>query len=141
MKLERNETAEESRCDLRNLRPVKRFVNNPSFVLFHYNHHQNQLSSTFLTFTTLCLPNSQEFERTPQMASSELPSIEKLDSRDEKRKNVVLEDRAGIEEEYPSSFRLLAVVIALVLSMFLASLDMTIIATAIPKITGMSTTM
>lgn len=41
-------------------------------------------------------------------------------------------------EEYPSSFRLLAVIIALVLSMFLASLDMTIIATAIPKITGMS---
>lgn len=38
-------------------------------------------------------------------------------------------------EEYPSSFRLLAVIIALVLSMFLASLDMTIIATAIPKIT------
>ncbi|KAK5002433.1 hypothetical protein LTR60_007109 [Cryomyces antarcticus] len=39
------------------------------------------------------------------------------------------------EDEYPSSYRLLAVVIALVLSMFLASLDMTIIATAIPRIT------
>jgi hypothetical protein len=75
------------------------------------------------------------------MAFSELPSTEKLDSRDKKENDVVLEDQAEIEEEYPSSFRLLAVVIALVLSMFLASLDMTIIATAIPKITGLSTIM
>jgi hypothetical protein len=70
------------------------------------------------------------------MATSELSSIEKPDSRDEKQHGIMPED--GIGEEYPSSFRLLAVVVALVLSMFLASLDMTIIATAIPKITGMS---
>jgi hypothetical protein len=68
------------------------------------------------------------------MATSELSSIEKPDSRDEKQHGIMPEDGGGIGEEYPSSFRLLA----LVLSMFLASLDMTIIATAIPKITGMS---
>jgi hypothetical protein len=72
------------------------------------------------------------------MATSELSSIEKPDSRDEKQHGIMPEDGGGIGEEYPSSFRLLAVVVALVLSMFLASLDMTIIATAIPKITGMS---
>jgi hypothetical protein len=72
------------------------------------------------------------------MATPELSSIEKPDSRDEKQHGIIHEDGGGIEQEYPSSFRLLAVVVALVLSMFLASLDMTIIATAIPKITGVS---
>jgi len=46
-----------------------------------------------------------------------------------------IEDNKTEEDEHPSSLRLAAVVIALVLSMFLASLDMTIVATAIPKIT------
>ncbi|KZT52970.1 MFS multidrug transporter-like protein [Calocera cornea HHB12733] len=36
---------------------------------------------------------------------------------------------------YPSGFKLLAIVAALVLSIFLAALDMTIVATAIPRIT------
>lgn len=72
------------------------------------------------------------------MTTSELPSIEKSDSRGEIHHDIKPKDEGGTEEEYPSSFRLLAVVVALVLSMFLASLDMTIIATAIPKITGMS---
>lgn len=39
-------------------------------------------------------------------------------------------------EEYPSGTRLVFVVLALVLSIFLVSLDLTIVATAIPKITG-----
>ena len=37
--------------------------------------------------------------------------------------------------EYPSGFRLVVVIIALVLGIFLVSLDLTIVATAIPKIT------
>ena len=37
--------------------------------------------------------------------------------------------------DYPKSFKLFAIVIALVLSIFLVSLDMTIVATAIPRIT------
>ncbi|KAH7381521.1 major facilitator superfamily transporter [Pyrenochaeta sp. MPI-SDFR-AT-0127] len=44
-------------------------------------------------------------------------------------------DETKEEDEYPSSWRLASVVVALVLSMFLASLDMTIVGTAIPKIT------
>ena len=39
-------------------------------------------------------------------------------------------------EEYPSGTRLVFVVLALVLSIFLVSLDLTIVATAIPKVTG-----
>ncbi|KZF23703.1 MFS multidrug transporter-like protein [Xylona heveae TC161] len=41
----------------------------------------------------------------------------------------------GEEDEYPKGFKLAAVVLALILSVFLAALDMTIIATAIPRIT------
>ena len=37
--------------------------------------------------------------------------------------------------DYPKSFKLFSIVIALVLSIFLVSLDMTIVATAIPRIT------
>jgi MFS transporter, DHA2 family, glioxin efflux transporter len=39
-------------------------------------------------------------------------------------------------DEYPSGARLVFIVLALVLSIFLVSLDLTIVATAIPKITG-----
>ncbi|CAI4217602.1 unnamed protein product [Parascedosporium putredinis] len=39
------------------------------------------------------------------------------------------------EGEYPTGFRLVATILALIFSIFLASLDMTIVATAIPKIT------
>jgi hypothetical protein len=70
------------------------------------------------------------------MATSELSSIDKPNSRGEKQHGIKPEDEGG--EGYLSCFRLLAVVVALVLSMFLASLDMTIITTAIPKITGVS---
>ena len=43
--------------------------------------------------------------------------------------------RANDENEYPGSLKLVSVVVALVLAVFLASLDMNIIATAIPRIT------
>ncbi|KAM5347630.1 hypothetical protein ACJ41O_007454 [Fusarium nematophilum] len=54
-----------------------------------------------------------------------------------KSSNEAKQDGAAslIEEEYPTGPRLAFVVLALVLSIFLVSLDMTIIATAIPKIT------
>ncbi|KAK0649898.1 major facilitator superfamily-domain-containing protein [Cercophora newfieldiana] len=39
------------------------------------------------------------------------------------------------EPEYPTGWKLLCIIIALILGIFLASLDMTIVATAIPKIT------
>jgi MFS transporter, DHA2 family, glioxin efflux transporter len=43
-----------------------------------------------------------------------------------------------LEVEYASGFKLAVVVMALALSVFLISLDMTIVATAIPKITDVS---
>ncbi|KAK0609497.1 major facilitator superfamily-domain-containing protein [Immersiella caudata] len=39
------------------------------------------------------------------------------------------------ESDYPSSWKLACIILALILGVFLASLDMTIVATAIPKIT------
>jgi MFS family permease len=42
---------------------------------------------------------------------------------------------AAAEEEYPTGFRLAMIVVALVLGIFLVALDLTIVATAIPKIT------
>ncbi|KAH8808033.1 major facilitator superfamily domain-containing protein [Xylogone sp. PMI_703] len=54
--------------------------------------------------------------------------------------NTLKEDDPGVaaangEEEYPTGVRMIFIVVALVLSIFLVSLDMTIVATAIPKIT------
>ena len=45
------------------------------------------------------------------------------------------EAEANDENDYPTSLKLISVVIALVLAVFLASLDMNMIATAIPRIT------
>ena len=42
---------------------------------------------------------------------------------------------ASLRDQLPTNFRLFAIILALVLSMFLVSLDMTIVATAIPRIT------
>ncbi|KZP00729.1 MFS general substrate transporter [Calocera viscosa TUFC12733] len=44
-------------------------------------------------------------------------------------------DSSKEEEEYPSGLRMLAIVTAAAVSIFLSSLDMTIVATAIPRIT------
>jgi hypothetical protein len=46
-----------------------------------------------------------------------------------------LSDDAALPEEYPSAINLVLMFIALILAMFLASLDFTIVGTAIPKIT------
>lgn len=47
-------------------------------------------------------------------------------------------NEVAVEVEYASGFKLGAVVAALALSVFLVSLDLTIVATAIPKITDVS---
>ncbi|TPX11354.1 uncharacterized protein E0L32_001172 [Thyridium curvatum] len=57
---------------------------------------------------------------------------------DKKRQTDDGAEKAAAEEEpvnYPTGFRLTCIILALVLGIFLASLDMTIVATAIPKIT------
>ncbi|KAK1251186.1 hypothetical protein MKX07_005741 [Trichoderma sp. CBMAI-0711] len=58
---------------------------------------------------------------------------------DEKREETTVDSPVQNEEladdEYPSGIKMFFIVLALVLSVFLLSLDMTIVATAIPKIT------
>ncbi|OKL55855.1 hypothetical protein UA08_08883 [Talaromyces atroroseus] len=62
------------------------------------------------------------------------PSDTKLsiDTEKESQKDAPVESE---ENQYPTAMNLVFVVVALILSMFLMALDMTIIATAIPKIT------
>ena len=71
---------------------------------------------------------------TPGVASEKESSKNTTDDGDETQKTPSSDDAKS--EEYPSGTRLVFVVLALVLSIFLVSLDLTIVATAIPKITG-----
>ena len=62
------------------------------------------------------------------------PSTSKEDGKpfnDMEFEDPALQDKT----DYPSSLKLVSVIVALVLAVFLASLDMNIIATAIPRIT------
>jgi len=77
------------------------------------------------------------------VSPSPLPSFtkeEKIDLDDQPTDNEgSLKEPVSTEEdddvEYPTGAKMLAIVVALCLSIFLVALDMTIIATAIPKIT------
>lgn len=69
----------------------------------------------------------------PSNTSTEGSSVQSSEDHDPKPEGVlVTEEEAG---DYPSALALAMVVTALVLSIFLVSLDMTIVATAIPRIT------
>ncbi|KAL7795141.1 major facilitator superfamily domain-containing protein [Trichoderma ceciliae] len=57
------------------------------------------------------------------------------EKRDETAVDAPVQDEELGEDEYPSGVKMFFIVVALVLSVFLLSLDMTIVATAIPKIT------
>ena len=72
--------------------------------------------------------------KTPGVASEKECSKNTTNNGDETQETPRPDD--GKFEEYPSGTRLFFVVLALVLSIFLVSLDLTIVATAIPKITG-----
>lgn len=63
------------------------------------------------------------------------PNFGALNSQEAIGVDLVSQEEEEKHEEYPSSWRLASLVTALVLSMFLASLNMTIIGTAIPRIT------
>ena len=60
------------------------------------------------------------------------PRTDSLKEKDETENAVVVEESL---EEYPKAFKLVVIVVALILTIFLVSLDMTIVATAIPRIT------
>lgn len=69
----------------------------------------------------------------PEKASKYTPTTTDVESnKDSSRdKEVAAQD----DSQYPGTFSLIVIVIALILSIFLVALDMTIVATAIPKIT------
>ncbi|KAK2603369.1 hypothetical protein N8I77_009833 [Diaporthe amygdali] len=92
-------------------------------------------------------PKSEQsdFEQASTRAPSTAPDVE-YDEKKESPGNVTDEEKGDAQKtgtesaqaipvEYPTGIRLVFIVIALVLSVFLVSLDMTIVATAIPKIT------
>ncbi|KAM0246363.1 hypothetical protein ACHAQJ_010257 [Trichoderma viride] len=57
------------------------------------------------------------------------------EKREEKIEDTPVQEEELREDEYPSGLKMFFIVLALVLAVFLLSLDMTIVATAIPKIT------
>ncbi|KAE9375543.1 putative HC-toxin efflux carrier [Stipitochalara longipes BDJ] len=90
---------------------------------------------------SITLAGDKEIGRTA--TPSPRPSFEKeakadlgdtTDQEDGSMRNEVLPEE-DVEGQYPEGLRLACIVIALLLSIFLVSLDMTIVATAIPKIT------
>ncbi|KFY18711.1 hypothetical protein V491_04727, partial [Pseudogymnoascus sp. VKM F-3775] len=78
--------------------------------------------------------SSPDEEKLSKMADS---TIDRLTSNNSvaSSKNDLPADDAVPEAVYPTGFRMAAIVVALALGIFLVSLDMTIVATAIPKIT------
>ncbi|KAH7369278.1 major facilitator superfamily-domain-containing protein [Plectosphaerella cucumerina] len=67
----------------------------------------------------------------PSNNTNDLTTTQPLDEKIE----VISTKQDAPDDEYPSGIKLVAIVVALILAIFLASLDMTIVATAIPKIT------
>ncbi|KAA8642751.1 hypothetical protein EYZ11_007944 [Aspergillus tanneri] len=67
----------------------------------------------------------------------QIPSTPELESKEESTAHRVLPDDEATDDpnEYPQGITLTMIMVALVISLFLVSLDQTIVATAIPKIT------
>ncbi|KAM3538623.1 hypothetical protein ARSEF1564_008453 [Beauveria bassiana] len=82
------------------------------------------------------IAGDQVLEKT---AGSSARSHENHSARQEKKDEAFKTSTEVLDEtenEYPSGFKMLFIVVSLVMSIFLLSLDMTIVATAIPKITN-----
>lgn len=82
---------------------------------------KSELGSTHASSTALNVADEKESDK--NMISDNGESLEKPDADDAK------------PGEYPAGARLVSIVVALALCVFLVSLDLTIVATAIPKIT------
>lgn len=79
--------------------------------------------------TPAATPDSRSIDEAPrQHSKEEEKAIDEMPQH-------VTHPSANDEDEYPNSLKLVSVIVALVLAVFLASLDMNIIATAIPRIT------
>ena len=74
----------------------------------------------------------EKMEKTLAESTTDRPTS---DSEAPSLKDDLLTDDAADSVVYPTGFRMAAIVVALALGIFLVALDMTIVATAIPKIT------
>ncbi|TKA73208.1 hypothetical protein B0A49_04242, partial [Cryomyces minteri] len=63
------------------------------------------------------------------------PSIASMKEEDREQDGVGAELRPVVSSQYPTAWKLITILLAVVLSVFLVALDMTIVATAIPRIT------
>ena len=78
----------------------------------------------------------------PEKSGSSRPSTELVpEIKDQEGEEVATDEAEGAEEDpdvvYPEGLPLILITVALCLAVFVIALDQTIIATAIPKITGM----
>ena len=79
--------------------------------------------------------NSKASSVTGVQSEKEFNVINEKNDDGNLRRTTTAATLASIRDQLPHSFKLLAIVVALSLSIFLVSLDMTIVSTAIPKIT------
>ena len=70
------------------------------------------------------------------LTKTKTATSERKDGLELKKTKTIAETIASIGDQFPHSFKLVSIVVALALSIFLVSLDMTIVATAIPEITS-----
>ncbi|KAI1735262.1 major facilitator superfamily domain-containing protein [Xylaria scruposa] len=80
-------------------------------------------------------PHLQYDNSTLVSGSSEKKTLSEKASLDDKNETPRSEDQSPENAEYPKGLKLVCIVLALMLSVLLTSLDLTIVATVIPKIT------
>jgi hypothetical protein len=72
---------------------------------------------------------------TPDILAEEKEQQQDYQGIEDDGKSAQAEDPNDVKEEYPSGLMLVPILIAILCAVFLTALDMTIIGTAIPKIT------
>ena len=80
--------------------------------------------------------DSKEDSTADSLTKTKTATSEKQGGLELKKTKTAAETIASIVDQFPTAFKLAGIVVALALSIFLVSLDMTIVATAIPEITG-----
>ncbi|AEO61264.1 hypothetical protein MYCTH_2311259 [Thermothelomyces thermophilus ATCC 42464] len=93
------------------------------------NEHSNS-STPAETLDLIAPPSTSDEKENGNFASDELSPPDAAAAAEDEKQAAKAETT-----EYPTGFRLVSIILALIMGIFLASLDMTIVATAIPKIT------
>ncbi|KAJ9602487.1 hypothetical protein H2200_013030 [Cladophialophora chaetospira] len=100
----------------------------PEHIPQEQARHQNNLDSTSVSSASINKADEALDEKDPKLASE---VVEDGGKGEDTRRPSQIEDHS----KYPHGFKLVTLIIALCLAVFLVALDQTIIATAIPKIT------